>query len=102
MVESIGPKPVKADLGVTRVAAAMPAQPVRASNSPVSAGFGPNAGNVKQAGSLAQTLSAAPPVDLDRVGRVKQAIADGTYPIEPGTIADSMIAIRLQFAKDEL
>lgn len=100
MVESIGTKPVKTDMGVMRIAAAAPAQPARASTNAAATGTGP--ANVAQAGGLAQALAASPPVDLDRVVRVKQAIADGTYPIEPGTIADSMIALRLQFSKDDL
>jgi len=43
---------------------------------------------------LAGQLAAQPPVDTDRVARIKRAIADGTFPILPATIADSMIALR--------
>ena len=93
MVESIGSKPVKADLSVVRVAAATPAPKVR-----TSAPAAPS--DVAQAGSLAQSLASAAPVDLDRVSRLKQAIADGNYPIVPGTIADNMIALRLQLAQE--
>jgi negative regulator of flagellin synthesis FlgM len=57
--------------------------------------------DVAQAGSLAQSLASAPPVDLDRVARVKEAIANGTFPIEPGTIADNMLAMRIQLAKGD-
>ena len=93
MVESIGSKPVKADLGVVRVAAATPAPKIR-----TSAPSAPS--DVAQTGSLVQSLSAGPPVDLDQVARVKQAIADGNYPIVPGTIADNMLAMRLKMTQE--
>ncbi|THD38273.1 MAG: flagellar biosynthesis anti-sigma factor FlgM [Sphingomonas sp.] len=43
---------------------------------------------------LASQLSVQPPVDTDRVARIKRAIADGTFPILPATIADSMLALK--------
>lgn len=35
------------------------------------------------------------PVDLDKVARIKQAIASGNYPVDPEAIADSMISLDL-------
>jgi negative regulator of flagellin synthesis FlgM len=46
------------------------------------------------AGQLAADLSSRAPVDTDRVARIKRAIADGTFPILPATIADRMLALR--------
>jgi negative regulator of flagellin synthesis FlgM len=89
MVESIGTKPVQTAGNVTRVTAPTPVSTVRA---PVNT----TPGDVAQAGALTQALAAAPPVDAARVARVRQAIADGTYPIVPGTIVDNLIALRLQ------
>jgi negative regulator of flagellin synthesis FlgM len=43
---------------------------------------------------LASQLAAQPPVDADRVARIKRAIAEGTFPILPATIADRMLALR--------
>ena len=89
MVESIGTKPVTTDRSAARISATTPVPAIR---TPVAA----SSSDVAQAGSLAQSLAAAPPVDLERIARVKQAIADGTFPILPGTIADNIIALRLQ------
>lgn len=47
--------------------------------------------------TLAAELAAAPPVDTDRVAQIKQAIKDGSYPIMPARIADSLIALRLEW-----
>lgn len=46
---------------------------------------------------VARALSAEAPVDLDRVTRIKQAIANGTYPIAPETIADRLMALKLDW-----
>ncbi len=48
-------------------------------------------------GQLAKDMAAAPPVDTDRVAEIKQAIKDGRYPIMPARIADSLIAVRLEW-----
>ncbi len=36
-----------------------------------------------------------PPVDVERVNELRQAIADGNYPLLPEKIADAMIAAKL-------
>lgn len=93
MVESIGSRLVNTDRGVTRVAATTPpraASTVAGSPSPPTA----------QTGGIAQQLAASAPIDVDRVGRIKQAIADGNYPIVPGTIADNMIAMRIKISEE--
>jgi negative regulator of flagellin synthesis FlgM len=42
---------------------------------------------------LGDTLNAGPiPVDADRVAQIRKALHDGTYPILPMTIADTIIA----------
>lgn len=40
-------------------------------------------------------MAAAPPVDSGKVDRVKNAIALGTYKIEPDAVAERMIATDL-------
>ncbi len=43
--------------------------------------------------SLGNGLEAkAPPVDVERVEKIRQAIEAGTYPLLPAKIADAMIA----------
>ncbi|WP_347303451.1 flagellar biosynthesis anti-sigma factor FlgM [Croceibacterium sp. TMG7-5b_MA50] len=44
--------------------------------------------------SIAAELSAAgePPVDMDRVATIRAAISRGEYSLEPGEIADALIA----------
>lgn len=33
-----------------------------------------------------------PPVDIDRVAKIRKAVETGTYPVVPAKIADAMIA----------
>lgn len=42
---------------------------------------------------LARQMAAAPPVDLERVARIRKAISDGSFPIYPAKIADRLIAL---------
>jgi negative regulator of flagellin synthesis FlgM len=51
--------------------------------------------------NVAATLSTAAPVDVDRVAKVKKAIADGKFPILPVTIADRLIAYKLEWIKND-
>lgn len=46
---------------------------------------------------VARDLSSSAPVDHDRVTRIKQAIADGNYPIATETIADRLLALKLDW-----
>lgn len=46
---------------------------------------------------VARDLSASAPVDHARVARIKQAIASGDYPIAPETIADRLLALKLDW-----
>lgn len=40
-------------------------------------------------------LAATPPVDAERVARIKRAIEEGRFPILPATIADRLLALKL-------
>jgi negative regulator of flagellin synthesis FlgM len=46
---------------------------------------------------LAGPLTAAAPVDTDRVAKIRKAIADGNFPLIPSTVADRLIALRLEW-----
>jgi len=91
MVDSVGPKPVKASDprgAVTRVAATAPA---RATATPVASV------PVTVAARLAQT----PPVDVERVKAIKTAISEGRFPISPARIADQLIALKYEWLSDD-
>ena len=88
MVDSIGAKPVTtSDLAVaavTRVSATNAVSPATEQAGTVAA----------QPQTLAAQLASKPPVDADRVQRIKDALTNGTFPISPATIADQLIALR--------
>lgn len=88
MVESIGPRPVTTnDLTVAPVVRA-PAVPAIASQTDTSVS------SSQQSQTLAKELAANAPVDSNRVQRIKDALANGTFPISPATLADQLIALR--------
>ena len=43
----------------------------------------------------------APPVDAERVAQIKKAIADGTFPLPPATIADRLIALKFEWTRND-
>ncbi|MES3154860.1 flagellar biosynthesis anti-sigma factor FlgM [Sphingomonas faeni] len=95
MVDSIGAKPsVAGDRTVARVAAATPATAVQ---TPVR----PQASVLPESIALAKSMAAAPPVDAARVAQIKKAIASGTFPILPATIADRLMALKLSWNSNE-
>lgn len=86
MVDGIG------SIGAKRIPAATPIAPASpAVDAPRSETLKPAPTSL---GGLAQTLAATPPVDKDRVAQIKRAIATGTFPLLPATIADRLIALR--------
>lgn len=44
---------------------------------------------------VARMAAEGAPVDMDRVARIKAAIAQGNYPVDPNKIAERMIALDL-------
>lgn len=51
--------------------------------------------------ALSQPLAAQPPVDTERVAKIKRAIEDGKFPLVPSTIADRLLALKLQWNPNE-
>ncbi|MGK6322436.1 flagellar biosynthesis anti-sigma factor FlgM [Sphingomonas sp. DT-51] len=96
MVDLVGPSAIKANdlrvAGVSRVSAPTPATAPVASNA-TTATAAPQ--------TLAKSLAAEPPVDGDRVHQIKTAIANGTFPLSPATIADQFIALRFDWMANE-
>jgi negative regulator of flagellin synthesis FlgM len=50
---------------------------------------------------VARQLAATPPVDLERVTRIKKAIADGSFPVVSSTVADRLLALKLEWNPNE-
>lgn len=88
MVDPIGPKgstprltPVLGAAAAAKIASAIatPDAQTRA-GSPV--------------GHLAQELASKAPVDVTRVDRLRRAIAEGSYTVDPARVADRLIALK--------
>ncbi|MFW2830471.1 flagellar biosynthesis anti-sigma factor FlgM [Sphingomonas sp. ID0503] len=56
---------------------------------------------VSGASETAKSLASAPPVDSERVARIKRAIQDGKFPMVPSTIADRLIAFEQGWRLDD-
>jgi negative regulator of flagellin synthesis FlgM len=46
---------------------------------------------------LTREMAMKPPVDAERVAKIKKAIEDGNFPLIPSTIADRLIALKLEW-----
>ncbi len=92
MVDSIGPKaPTPRDRRIAPLGGATTAAPVADQPLAEVQGASPVA-------ALSASLASEPPVDTDHVARVRQGIADGTFPISPATVADRLLALRMDWA----
>ncbi len=92
MVDAIGTKGAAIDRAVARVLAAQAATPM-----PAPAGAPQPATDVASLSGVATELAATPPVDADRVGQIRRAIANGTFPLLPATVADRLLAVRYEW-----
>ena len=90
MVEAVGPRPVASEAQVQRVSLARAVANVTTPMPQAS-------GDTAALSGVAKTMAATPPVDTDRVARVKKAIERGDFPILPATIADRMIAVKYEW-----
>lgn len=95
MVDPIGNK--AGAVADRRIAPVAPAAPVSTAK--------PVADAVQAVQSSAAVLSgemaARPPVDSERVARIRKAIADGRFPIYPTTIADRLLALKLEWSPND-
>lgn len=94
MVDSV--RSTTAVIGDLRVAPVARLAPAATAEAPV-ASTAPAAAPA----TLAKTLAEAAPVDTDRVARIKTAIANGTFPLSPTTIADQLIALRYEWMSND-
>ena len=83
---------------LTAVAATAPTRPAQPAATP---GRDASPADVATVGTLAAQLAARPPVDGDRVAQIKKAIANGTFPILPATIADRLLAVRYEWMSND-
>lgn len=97
MVDSIGAKPsVAGDRSVARVAAATPTTAVQTPSQPQA-----QASVRSDSLALAKSMASASPVNASRVAEIKKAIASGNFPILPATIADRLMAFRLDWTSND-
>lgn len=94
MVDSVGGKPLF--VGERSIGRVERAAPIRAAETPVRAET-----RAPVLGQVARELASAPPVDADRVNRIRRAIADGKFPISPATIADHLLALRMNWTGND-
>jgi negative regulator of flagellin synthesis FlgM len=47
--------------------------------------------------TLARTMAASAPVDVDRVALIKDAVESGRYPLSPASVADALIAAKYEW-----
>ena len=95
MVDPIGNK--AGAVADRRIAPVAPAAPVEAAKSV--------SNEVKTVEStavqLSGTMAAKPPVDAERVAKIRKAIEDGKFPIYPTTIADRLLALKLEWSPND-
>ncbi|WP_254602635.1 flagellar biosynthesis anti-sigma factor FlgM [Sphingomonas bacterium] len=95
MMDAVGTKGA-VDRAVARVLAATAVTPTPAATSSAS-----TPADVAQLGGVSAQLAADAPVDADRVQQIKKAIANGTFPILPATVADRLLAVRYEWMTDD-
>ncbi|NYT41736.1 flagellar biosynthesis anti-sigma factor FlgM [Sphingomonas sp. R-74633] len=49
------------------------------------------------AAEISGQAAAQPPVDTERVARIRKAIQDNKFPLSPSTIADRLLAFKLDW-----
>ena len=87
----------KVERAVARVLAAAATTPAPTPTAPTQT----PAADVARLSGIRAELSARPPVDGERVQQIKRAIANGTFPILPATIADRLLAVRYEWMNDD-
>jgi negative regulator of flagellin synthesis FlgM len=93
MVDPIGIKP-----GVVvdrRSAPVVSAEPVAA--TPSVTRIAADAQETVVATRISGEMAAQAPVDNEHVARIRKAVQDGRFPLVPSTIADRLLALKLQW-----
>lgn len=98
MVDSVGARPVTS---IGQRAIARTDGQTRAAATPPAEGTPKTGVALLSGGTTAAAMSASPPVDTDRVATIRKAIAEGRFPLSPATIADRLIALKLDWNSNE-
>jgi negative regulator of flagellin synthesis FlgM len=93
MVDPIGNRPVAA--GERRLAPVTAADPT-AAPKPV-AKDATTASQAQSATLLSHAMASEAPIDAERVARIRKAVQEGRYPISPTTIADTLLALKVEW-----
>lgn len=96
MVDPIGNK-ASAVTAVRRVASVAPASGVAATKAVANE----TPAVQSTAATLASSMAEKPPVDVDRVARIRKAIQEGRFPLVPSTIADRLLALKMEWNPNE-
>jgi negative regulator of flagellin synthesis FlgM len=92
MVDPIGNKAgAVSDRRILPVATTVPVQ------APRTASAGSEPAVAPAAATLAESMAAQPPVDSERVARIRRAVQEGRFPIYPTTIADRLLALKMEW-----
>ena len=95
MVDPVGIKALGSERRLAPVAPVSALQKPQAAAQPVAT----SAASGMQA--LTQPAAATPPVDAERVAKIKKAVQDGKFPLVPSTIADRLMALKLEWNPNE-
>lgn len=94
MVESLGSAAIRAgDARIASVQRAQAAAPTAEVQAPAKA-KAPAEAAAPPPATMASSMAEKPPVDASRVQQIKTALANGTFPLSPSTIADQFIALK--------
>ena len=99
MVDPLGVKPIQTGERIPPVARVVPTinvAPTTGSEAEQPAKVGQSA-----VASAAKESASSPPVDLERIAKIRKAIADGNFPIYPSTIADRLIASKYDWLRND-
>lgn len=53
------------------------------------------------ASELTSAMASKPPIDAERVAKIKKAIEDGNFPLVPSTVADRLLALKMQWKPND-
>ncbi|QQV77009.1 flagellar biosynthesis anti-sigma factor FlgM [Sphingomonas aliaeris] len=113
MVDPLGVKPVQTGERIAPVARVVPTATVAPTVEQDADRGAVKATTVKQSGgeqstvekstvaSTAKDFASSPPIDLERIAKIRKAIADGNFPIYPSTIADRLIASKYDWLRND-
>lgn len=109
MVDPLGVKPVLTGERVAPVARVVPTAAVAPTmerdteRDSATRGAATTAATIEHSSiaSTAKDFASSPPVDLERIAKIRKAIADGNFPIYPSTIADRLIASKYDWLRND-